>query len=204
MTGKNILSKRQGKIIHTVLLHLYWQRASLVTQMVKNLPAMWETWFWSLGQENPLEKGMAHPVFLPREFHGHRSLVSLSPWGSQRVRHDWVTKTHTHTHTSHASKTNMWWQTEQWIWECLIEKEPAWLSGGIEIFFIFVWVVTAWRQIQKHQTHVYFKNIELKICAFDPDVVTQTKKNDIYGTTGNVKKGRFWWHCDYSFSKKVK
>ena len=45
-------------------------RASLVTQMVKNLPAMWETWFWSLGQENPLEKGMAHPVFLPREFHG--------------------------------------------------------------------------------------------------------------------------------------
>ena len=129
MTGKNILSKRQGKIIHTVLFHLYWQRASLVTQMVKNLPAMWETWFWSLGQENPLEKGMAHPVFLPREFHGHRSLVSLSPWGSQRVRHDWVTKTHTHTHThthtSHTGKTNMWWQTEQWIWECLIEKEPA-------------------------------------------------------------------------------
>jgi len=34
-------------------------QASLVTQMVKNLPAMWETWVRSLGQEDPLEKGMA-------------------------------------------------------------------------------------------------------------------------------------------------
>ena len=31
---------------------------SLVTQMVKNLPAMWETWIWSLGWEDPLEKTM--------------------------------------------------------------------------------------------------------------------------------------------------
>ena len=33
--------------------------ASLVAQMVKNLPAMWETQVQSLGQEDPLEKGMA-------------------------------------------------------------------------------------------------------------------------------------------------
>jgi len=33
--------------------------ASLVTQMVKNLPAMWETQVLSLGQEDPLEEGMA-------------------------------------------------------------------------------------------------------------------------------------------------
>ena len=33
--------------------------ASLVAQMVKNLPAMWETWVWSLGWEDPLEKGTA-------------------------------------------------------------------------------------------------------------------------------------------------
>ena len=31
-------------------------RASLVAQMVKNLPAVQETWIWSLGQEDPLEK----------------------------------------------------------------------------------------------------------------------------------------------------
>ena len=33
--------------------------ASLVTQMVKSLPAMWETQVLSLGQEDPLEKEMA-------------------------------------------------------------------------------------------------------------------------------------------------
>ena len=36
---------------------LLW--ASLVAQMVKNLPAMWDTRVRSLGQEDPLEKGMA-------------------------------------------------------------------------------------------------------------------------------------------------
>ena len=34
-------------------------RASLVAQLVKNLPAMWETWVPSLGWEDPLEKGAA-------------------------------------------------------------------------------------------------------------------------------------------------
>ena len=32
--------------------------ASLVAQMVKNLPTVWETWVPSLGWEDPLEKGM--------------------------------------------------------------------------------------------------------------------------------------------------
>ena len=31
----------------------------MVAQTVKNLPAMWENWFQSLGQEDPLDKGMA-------------------------------------------------------------------------------------------------------------------------------------------------
>ena len=35
------------------------ERASLVAQMVKNLPAMWEAWVQSLGWEDPLEKEMA-------------------------------------------------------------------------------------------------------------------------------------------------
>ena len=35
------------------------EMASLVTEMVKNLPAIQETWVQSLGQEDPLEKGMA-------------------------------------------------------------------------------------------------------------------------------------------------
>ena len=39
--------------------YLILQGASLVAQLVKNPPAMWETWVRSLGWEDPLEKGMA-------------------------------------------------------------------------------------------------------------------------------------------------
>ena len=42
---------------------LQYSWASLVAQLVKNLPAVWETWVQSLGQEEPLEKGMGTPVF---------------------------------------------------------------------------------------------------------------------------------------------
>ena len=50
----------------------------------KSLPAMQETQVQSLGQEDPLEKGMATtPVFLPGEFHGQRSPVGCSPWGNR-------------------------------------------------------------------------------------------------------------------------
>ena len=42
-----------------ILVHLGAPGASLVAQKVRNLPAMQETWVWSLGQEDPLEKGVA-------------------------------------------------------------------------------------------------------------------------------------------------
>ena len=50
--------------------------------MVKNLPAVQETWVQSLGWEDLLEKGrLPAPVFLPEEFHGQRSQAGYSPWG---------------------------------------------------------------------------------------------------------------------------
>ena len=49
-----------GKILwRREQLSLQYSWASLVTQKVKNPPAMWETWVRSLGWEDPLEKGMA-------------------------------------------------------------------------------------------------------------------------------------------------
>ena len=56
---------------------------SLVAQMVKNLPAMQETWVQSLGWEDPLEEGMAtHSSILALENPcGQRSLVGYSPRG---------------------------------------------------------------------------------------------------------------------------
>ena len=63
---------------------LQYSWASLVAQLVKNQPAMWETWIQSLGWEDPLEKGKAT----------HSSILAWRiPWtiksmGSQRVGHD--------------------------------------------------------------------------------------------------------------------
>ena len=55
---------------------------SLVSQLVKSLPAVQETGVRSLGWEDLLEKEMAiHPVLLPGKSHGQRSLVGYSPWG---------------------------------------------------------------------------------------------------------------------------
>ena len=62
-------------------LQVSW--SSLVAQLVKNPPAMWETWARSLGWEDPLEKGiLPTPVFWPGEFHGLYSPQDF------RVRHD--------------------------------------------------------------------------------------------------------------------
>ena len=56
------------------------ERASLVAQMVKNLPAMQKTQSQSLGWEDPQEKGMEPtPGFLPGESHGQNSLAGYNP-----------------------------------------------------------------------------------------------------------------------------
>ena len=61
--------------------------------MVKNPPDNAGDKGSVLGQEDPLEEEMAtHPVFLPGESHGQRSLVSYSLWGFKRIGHNLATK----------------------------------------------------------------------------------------------------------------
>ena len=60
-----------------------------MVQMVKRLPAMWETQVRSLGQENPLEKEMAtHSSVLAQKIPWMEEPGGLQSMGSQRVRHD--------------------------------------------------------------------------------------------------------------------
>ena len=60
-----------------------------MVQMVKNLPAMQETWVRSMGQEDPLEKGMAtHSSILIRRIPWTEKLGELQPMGSQTVGHE--------------------------------------------------------------------------------------------------------------------
>ena len=72
----------------------------MVAQLVKNLPAMQETWFQSLGQEDPLEKEMATPVFLPGKSHGQRSPTGYSPWGCKKIKQNLATKQQPDRHYS--------------------------------------------------------------------------------------------------------
>jgi len=68
--------------------------ASLIVQMVKNPPAIWETWVQSLGQEDLLEKGMAtHSSILAWRIPWTEESGKLQSTGLKRVRHDWVIDT---------------------------------------------------------------------------------------------------------------
>ena len=63
---------------------LQYSSASLVAQLVKNPPAMQETWVQSLGWEDPLEKGKAtHASILAWRITG-----TIQSMGSQRVGPD--------------------------------------------------------------------------------------------------------------------
>ena len=116
-------------------LHFTW--ASLVAQRVKYLPAVQETWVWTLGREDPLEKGMAT----------HSSILAWrSPWmeepgrlqstGSQRVRHDWSTSLHftyrnlwTDIHTCHI----------RFFTYSIRKRWPRYLYKNMEIFILHIW-----------------------------------------------------------------
>ena len=54
--------------------------------MVKNPPAMQETWIQFLGQEDPLEKGMAtNSSILTRRIPGTEEPVGYGPWGCKKL-----------------------------------------------------------------------------------------------------------------------
>ena len=75
-------------ISYFVFLSVF-QRASVVAQMVKNRPAMWETWVQSLGWEDALEKGMAtHSSILAWRIPWTGEPGGLQSMGLQRVEHD--------------------------------------------------------------------------------------------------------------------
>ena len=77
-----------------------WQRASLVAQTVKPLPAMWETKVQSLGREDPLEKEMA----------AHSSTLAWKiPWTEEPATVHAVNKESDTTERLHFN-FKLWWR----------------------------------------------------------------------------------------------
>ena len=75
--------------------------ASLVAWTVKNLPAMWETWVRSLGQEDPLEKGNGNPV-------QYSCLDNSMDRGAWLSTIHGVAESGTHTHCPFLCRPMLW------------------------------------------------------------------------------------------------
>ena len=93
-------------------------RASLVAQVVKKSffqcrTPEFDPWVKKISWRR---EQLATPVFWPGEFHGQSSLAGYSLWGSQRVRHDWVTYTSLHftmeTKWTSTVSPRPWWSVE--------------------------------------------------------------------------------------------
>ena len=81
MRGRLICSIIYLCIFHDFPLPITW--ASLVVQMIKNLPATWEMWVLFLGREDPLEMGMAtHSSILARRIPWTEKPGGLQSMGS--------------------------------------------------------------------------------------------------------------------------
>ena len=87
------LSKPRGRAVIYSLLYNQ-KRASLVPQLVKNLPAVQKIWIWSLARELALKKERAtQSSILAWRIPWTGEPGGLQSMGSQRVRHDWATDT---------------------------------------------------------------------------------------------------------------
>ena len=83
-----------------------------MAQLVKNPPAMWETWVRSLGWEDPLEKGKATtPVCWPGEFQG-----LYSPWGCQELAPTEPLSVFTFTFSSASTTLSEAGSDPTWFW----------------------------------------------------------------------------------------
>ena len=114
--------------------------APWVTQTVKNLPAMQESWVQSLGWEDPLEEGMAtHSSTLAWRILWTEESRRLQSMESRRIRHNW-SDTHRRTHiprycsTVHSSQDM----------EATYVSISGWRTGGV---YIHVCILTPCRYI---------------------------------------------------------
>ena len=97
-----------------------------VSQMVKNLPAMQETQVWSLGREDPVEKGMAMRSSIRAwRIPWTEEPGGLQSMGSQREGHDWASNVFTPTYliTLNINRLNAPFR-RQWLSNKIKMKDP--------------------------------------------------------------------------------
>ena len=151
---------------------------SLVAQMVKNLCIVRETQVQSLSLEDPLEKEMQPtPIFLPRTFHGHRSLAGYSPWGSKEPdTTEQLTHTQTQTHAHERTRTHT--HTPPSLTFAVISLGVHWGSFLTHIFPPLIWclALTIW-------------------CAHKARTIIRITQTSLWSIPGRYWK--IWWAKNY-------
>ena len=146
-------------------------RTSLVAQVVKCLPTMWETWVRSLGQEDPLEKEVAtRSSILTWKILWTEEPGTLQSSGSQRVRHNWATLLSFSLFMLHTGRMNskvLLHSTENYIQYVIINhnekenfkknvggEEPRWRRNrtGRPLSLLQIHQKNNWRHSKLHKT----------------------------------------------------
>ena len=134
-----------------------WSKHSLSlclrVSMVKNLPAMQQTWVWPQDQEDPLEKEMeTHSSILAWRIPWTEKPGRLQSMGLQRVKHDWA------TNTAHISF---------WIYFTLLHPQ----DNGRESPISYLWRLwgssqdTQWCWPYREQVHLPKTTPQPSLCA---------------------------------------
>ena len=132
--------------------------ASQVAQMIKNLPAIQKTWVQSLGQQDPLEKGMAtHSSIIAQRIAWTEEPGGPQSTGLQRVRHDWMTNTCTSLHICCICNIHLlypfvcWWTLTLFLksWLQWITLQGTWGCRYLSKTLIsFLWWAYVWSHLQ--------------------------------------------------------
>ena len=123
----------------------FFPRTSLVAQTVKHLSTMWETWVWSLGWEDSLEKEMAT----------HSSTLALKiPWTEELGAgyYPWGHKESGTTEQPHFFQGVQYGKGEQGVilqWSHLTNMSTRW-SGSASTIISHVDSITIWHDKNRH------------------------------------------------------
>ena len=131
------------------------KRTSLVTQTVKRLPTMWETWVQSLGWEDLLEKEMAnYSSILAWKIPWMEEPGRLQSMGLQRVGHDWANS------LIHSYRRGNW--VPCLAWECVTSTKWNWT--WTQLLSLLVLTFSFLVPPPQHLLHLELETKLIKIC----------------------------------------
>ena len=114
-----------------------------------------ETWIWSLGQEDPLEKALAtHASILAWKIPGTENPGGLQSMESQRVRNDWLIK-HSTAYTNHK-------QIEYLNYFVGVQLT----YNKLHIFKVYNWISFTYTYIHKTITTIKKTNLSINLRSF--------------------------------------